>query len=142
LRALAIGCVVVVVLILVITVSPEPVDRPYHAIIRQIVTHVRVLPGLQSFDYAWLERLSNVVMFVPLGALLELLLGVRRWWLVLALAAAFSSAVELVQLLWLPDRTASVVDVLANTIGAGCGAALSALVTAIGRLARRRRVSE
>lgn len=70
--------------------------------------------------------LLNVVLFVPLGALLVLLAG-RPWWWATLLAAAGSGVIEVVQGLWL-DRDASWSDVAANTLGACLGAVLVSLL--------------
>lgn len=74
--------------------------------------------------------LLNVVLFVPLGALVVLLTR-RPWWQATALAAAGSLAIEAVQWLWL-DRQGTWIDVAANTLGAAIGA------LAVSPLARRR----
>jgi glycopeptide antibiotics resistance protein len=74
--------------------------------------------------------LLNVLLFVPLGALL-VLLARRPWWLATAAAAAASLAIEAVQWLWL-DRQGTWLDVAANSLGAAIGA------LAVSPLARRR----
>ena len=77
--------------------------------------------------------LLNVLLFLPLGAVLALLTA-RPWWWVVLPAAVVSGAIELVQGRWL-DRVASWSDVVANTVGALLGAA------AVSLLARARRRS-
>ena len=72
----------------------------------------------------------NVAMFVPMGWGLHRAArrrGAPRTPLLRAviLAAAFSLTMETVQA-WLPNRYSSVVDVLANTLGATIGAWLEA----------------
>ncbi|NYE35802.1 glycopeptide antibiotics resistance protein [Nocardioides cavernae] len=74
--------------------------------------------------------LLNVVLFVPLGALVVLLV-VRPWWWAALAAALGSTAIEVVQALWLA-REGTWVDVAANTLGATIGA------LAVTPLARRR----
>ena len=76
----------------------------------------------------------NVILFVPLGALLAHLTG-RPWWWVTLVACAASAAVELAQWRWL-DREGGWVDVLANTAGALVGAGAVTLASR----GRRRRV--
>ncbi|WP_210502970.1 VanZ family protein [Nocardioides xinjiangensis] len=66
--------------------------------------------------------LLNVVLFVPLGALFVLLTR-RPWWQAALAAAAGSTAIELVQGLWLA-REGTWQDVAANTLGAALGALL------------------
>lgn len=77
--------------------------------------------------------LLNVLLFVPLGAVLALLIS-RPWWWVVLPAAVVSSVIELVQGRWL-DRVSSWSDLVANTVGALLGAA------AVSLLARARRRS-
>lgn len=64
--------------------------------------------------------LLNVLLFVPLGALLALVTG-RVWWRVTLAGALTSGLVELVQDQWL-TRDGSWSDVAANTLGALTGA--------------------
>lgn len=67
------------------------------------------------------QVVNNVLVCVPAGALAMVLwLRSRGWWWVL-LAGTLSLAVELVQWRYLPSRTPSILDVLANTAGAGLG---------------------
>lgn len=64
--------------------------------------------------------LLNVLLFVPVGALLVALPGWPWWGAVLA-AGLCSAAIEVVQSRWL-ERIGSVDDLVANTVGAGLGA--------------------
>lgn len=75
--------------------------------------------------------LLNVVLFIPLGALLLTATGWSRWRVTIA-AALTSGAIELGQWAWL-TREASVQDVVANTLGALFGAVAVTLL----RRARR-----
>lgn len=71
----------------------------------------------------------NIVLFGPLGFVGLLLWrrpGVLGW---TALGCAASSGVEAYQLLALPARSGSFLDILANTAGALVGAALARLLT-------------
>lgn len=70
--------------------------------------------------------LLNVLLFVPLGAILVLVTR-RPWWWATLLAAVGSGAIEIAQRLWLA-REASVSDVVANTLGALVGAVLVTLL--------------
>jgi len=83
---------------------------------------------LRWLTFGLIEFASNVVMFVPLGALAAL--SRPRGGDRVALAACFglSASAELVQWLVLPNRTGDLRDVLANTVGAAIGIALVALV--------------
>lgn len=86
-------------------------------------------------DSRTLETLSNVALFVPLS-----LLGMFIWpshrILTWTLAGALLSAtIELFQLVLLPDRFATVSDVVANTAGAFLGAVLATIIarSSVGR---------
>lgn len=81
-------------------------------------------------DYGFL---LNILLFMPLGAL-AVLLSRRSWWLVTLAAALGSSAIEVVQWLFLV-RDGDVNDVVANTLGALLG---TVAVTLPGRLRSRR----
>ena len=84
-------------------------------------------------DGTRVEFALNVAMFVPPVAVAALLLPRIRWseWVVIAFVV--SGAVELVQGLLLPDRSATFSDVVANTLG---GLIAGVLVGAV-RAARR-----
>jgi glycopeptide antibiotics resistance protein len=108
--------------VLGLTLAPAPVDRAFGHQVAEVVSAVRSVPGLEWFDFGALERLANALMFVPLGVLLEL--QFRRGWLAFATCVAISLAVEFVQAVALPARTASASDVVANAIGATVGIAV------------------
>jgi glycopeptide antibiotics resistance protein len=75
-------------------------------------------------SYTLLESAANVVMFIPLGALV--LLWKRHWtWLhAIFLALGTTVAIELLQHTLRPERFASINDVVANTLGGAIGALL------------------
>ena len=70
-----------------------------------------------------LERLANVALFVPGGALIALRTRWRALRIVVVLAA-WSAAIELTQLTLATWRTPDVGDVIMNTTGALVGVAL------------------
>lgn len=79
-----------------------------------------------------IDLLTNVAAYLPLGALIAgKLARSRAWWLSIGQAtlagAALSFIMETLQM-FLPDRDASVVDLIANTVGTTLGGLL-ALVT-------------
>ena len=77
--------------------------------------------------------LLNVLLFVPLGALLVLVTRLP-WWAAMAAAALASGLIETAQWLWLA-RDGGGSDVVANTLGAGLGAVV---VSLLGRPGSRR----
>lgn len=90
------------------------------------VLHMAQVPV--TADSGVLEVISNVVLFVPfslLGAFLWPTLRIRDW---VVAGALLSVSIELCQLLFLPQRFATVSDVVANTGGALIGALLASLV--------------
>lgn len=64
--------------------------------------------------------LLNVLLFVPVGALLAKLLR-GRWWAAVLVAGLCSAVIEVVQSRWL-ERVGDVDDLVANTVGAALGA--------------------
>jgi glycopeptide antibiotics resistance protein len=75
--------------------------------------------------YARIEFSANIALFAPLGLLLTLL--VRRWWWVIVAGAVGSTLIELCQGLFLSGRTASVWDVIANTLGTIAGVVIGVI---------------
>jgi glycopeptide antibiotics resistance protein len=84
--------------------------------------------GLPEFvNYGVLEFLANIAMFVPIGLLVALLFGPRWWWAAFFVCAALSVSIELYQYLLLPDRFATVRDVIANSTGGLIGTFIAAV---------------
>ncbi len=80
--------------------------------------------------------LLNVLLFLPVGALLVAGAG-RRWWWATAASFATSVVIELVQWRWL-EREGDWTDVVANTLGGLVGAwAVSRWSPGLPRRARR-----
>ena len=71
-------------------------------------------------DASDVDFVANILMFAPIGLLLVLLLGARRWVVALVAAVAFTVLIEVVQL-GIPSRVADVNDVLLNAGGALLG---------------------
>ncbi|MFE5672310.1 VanZ family protein [Agromyces sp. NPDC056523] len=80
--------------------------------------------------YPLVESAGNALMFLPLGALWIAWVRRPRWRSVvaaMAIALAVSLAAEIVQARYLPARTFDPRDMIANTVGAGMGAAITLL---------------
>lgn len=86
----------------------------------------RLTSGRVEVSEVELEVLANVLLLVPLGLLLAFALPRAPLSLLLALAALLSLGIETLQYLLLPERVATLVDVLANTGGAAIGLVLAA----------------
>ena len=84
------------------------------------------------FGAGWIEFTANIILFVPMGFLLTLLF--RHPWYGTFLAVVLSAVAELAQIL-IPNRQATLRDVISNSIGAAVGALLAWLFV----LRRRRR---
>ena len=116
---------IVAVLVLLITLWPHPVDpegtRPIQGFLAAL--HRGGVPGW--FGYRELEFSANIVMFLPLGVFTGLLIPRRRILYAAVALPLLSVAVEIAQLLFLPERFPAVSDVIANALGAWLGLALA-----------------
>ncbi len=72
------------------------------------------------FGYSQLEWVSNVIMFGPGGFLFTLLLQPARPWLVPLGGLAATCLIESIQF-FMPGRTSSPLDILANALGCVIG---------------------
>jgi len=85
------------------------------------------LPDQVAFqwDSSLGNLISNILMFVPIGFLYRLTTGRRN---ALVLGATMSFSIETIQM-FIPARTPSVIDILANAFGAGLGSAIYYLIS-------------
>lgn len=126
-----IGVAVILITILVITLSPTPVDagrEDWVAATLQFLYRLGV-PG--SFGYQQLEFTANIVMFMPLGIFTAMALARGRYWIGILALPLLSILIELLQLQVLPGRTATLSDVIANSIGGILGFTLASLALRI-----------
>jgi VanZ family protein len=93
----------VVLIILLLTLNPFYVALPDHIAFK--------------FESSLDNLVQNVLLFLPIGFLYRLTTGRRG---VLLLGAGLSFGIETIQL-FIPARTPSIIDILANTLGAGLG---------------------
>ncbi|MDD0857187.1 VanZ family protein [Arthrobacter alpinus] len=113
--------------VVLIVFWPTPVDRPAAGTLHQVLSWL-YRHGMPRFvNYSVVEFSANIVMFIPLGIIASsyfknAVVGV-------IIGALSSCLIELGQTLLLPDRYATGLDVLANTLGAGLGAFSYFLVT-------------
>lgn len=119
-------------LLVVATLTFAPMVEP--RVLAALVRLVGEVSGQRGHRAGvWVERGSNVALFVPLALLLCWALPRVRRTVVWVACVLGSVGVELVQWAFLPERTASAVDVLTNGTGAAVGVVLHWLLT------RRRR---
>ncbi|VXB52752.1 VanZ family protein [Aeromicrobium sp. 9AM] len=110
--------------LLLIGLWPTHVDKNIDVVawppVQWMMRNLDITP-LQAYDFV--EIGANVVLFAPLGLFVMVWLSRARWFHAVGLGLVLSGAIEIVQDVARPDRTASWVDVLANTAGAALGAA-------------------
>jgi hypothetical protein len=123
----------------VVAFWPSPVDRDARPLIDRglALLHRRGVP--EFVDYAVVEFTSNIVFFVPIGLIVVLLVGGRRWWLGVVIGGFSSITVELGQHLFLPSRFATVDDIVANTLGALFGSVIGVGALWLRRSSRQER---
>jgi glycopeptide antibiotics resistance protein len=109
-----------------LALTPRRVEQSIPNVLDLILGAVHRL-GWTSLDFTTLEVAANVLVFVPVGIVAYVFLPRRARWLALAAGPAASVAIELTQLLALPNRDPSINDVIANSIGATIGVALCLL---------------
>jgi len=134
------GLALILLAVCIITLTPSPVDKGQTALVAEVLEYLHAKGVPQWFGYHKLEFSANIAMFVPLGFFFGLLLPLRRAWIGGLAGTTFSVFVEVVQFFVLPERFASVVDVLANTLGGWIGIGLAVLLR-IAIAARDRRVA-
>jgi glycopeptide antibiotics resistance protein len=106
----------------VVGMWPHPVDEKVDvtawAPVRWTTDALGLTP-IQGYDV--LQFAANVVMFVPFGVLLLLVWRRVGAWQATAAGGAVAALIELLQFLARPERLASMLDVVANTLGAAVG---------------------
>lgn len=122
---------VYVAVVLVITMWPTQPDQSFASAVERLLgfLHRNGVPAW--FGFTQLEFSANIAMFVPLGFLVALTLPHRAAWLAILLVPAFSGLIEFTQGQYLPQRFATVSDLVANTLGGWLGWALAAGLRAV-----------
>jgi glycopeptide antibiotics resistance protein len=92
-----------------------------------------------SQSYRAVEAGANVVLFMPLGALVLLWRRDWTWWHATVIAFATTSVIETAQQVLRPERFASAGDLIANTVGGAIGSLSVAAVRHLGRRTAVRR---
>jgi len=110
---------------------PAPVDRGVHGPLVSLLAALQRHGAPGWLTYNFVEFAANIALFVPVGLLGVILVGARLWWFAIFAGFAASFCIEFGQLVFLPARFATVNDIIANTFGAGVGAALALVVIGI-----------
>ena len=121
-----------------ITFSAGPPDPEGQLALREFLVrgYQQGLPTWITFGK--IEFAANILMFVPIGFFGALCLP-RFGWLIIPIAIAASTGIEIVQSARLPHRVGTPRDVAANTLGAIIGVLLAYLLVALVRRVARRR---
>lgn len=107
-----------------LTLTPRRIEESMPNLVDLVLSSAHRL-GWQSLDFTRLEIIANVMVFVPIGILAFLLVPRRLWPLAIVLGPALSLSIEVLQRLVLPNRAATLTDVVANSGGALIGVALA-----------------
>lgn len=84
------------------------------------------MPSSESARAQWFWPM---IAFVPVGVLLLLLLGRRRWWAAFAFSLLASVWIEAAQSAWMPPGYAKLSDVAWSAAGALVGVGIAAMLT-------------
>lgn len=112
----------------VLTLTPSRVERAMPNLLYLVLDTAHRL-GWGSLDFARLEIIANILVFVPVGILAFVLLPRRVWPLALLVGPLLSLGVETAQRVALPHRAPTVTDVVANSTGALVGVVFAVLCT-------------
>jgi len=119
-------------LIVLITTSlwPKPVDGEglLATITREVLRFTSAYDSLKWIQYNQLEAIANVLLYVPLGIFLVMFWPKAKIWLLALIPALISLLVEGSQRLFLPDRYATLNDVLSNALGGVLGIVIAASI--------------
>ena len=86
------------------------------------LTFVPVSASVSRSGWIW-----SFALFVPVGVLLVLLMGTRRWWAAWGFGVLGAAWIEAAQTVWVPD-CASIADLVAGSIGVTVGVAATVVI--------------
>jgi VanZ family protein len=113
---------------LLVGLMPNRVDGGVEGPIRAFIDQLQAAGAPAWVNYDLVDFIANIGFFVPIGVIAALLLPWRLWWLAMPIGLVLSTALELGQAAFLPERYATLSDVVANTLGAVLGALVGAAV--------------
>jgi glycopeptide antibiotics resistance protein len=124
--------VVYIAVIGLITLTPrdDSVGNPVVDAVLDLLSSSEITAWI---SFAVLERVANIVMFVPLGALLILALGRQHRLQAWVIGVGYSVVIETCQALFLAGRVADPFDVVMNGLGAGIGVVITVAVVDRGK---------
>lgn len=114
-----------------LTLAPLRIEQRMPGLVDRVLTWVAHLIGRPWAAMTIADFLANIAVFVPVGILAYLIIPRRAWVAALLVGPVLSAGIELTQALVLPERVASLSDVVAATIGSVFGIVAAALCTAI-----------
>lgn len=83
--------------------------------------------------FGHVEAGANILLFIPVGFLVACILPRRLWLVAVLTGVAMSVAIESIQAVALSDRSATVRDVICNSLGTVLGTAFSPLFSRVSR---------
>jgi glycopeptide antibiotics resistance protein len=109
---------------------PKPVDgQGLLAILTsEILMFTRDISWLHWIQYNQLEALANILLYIPLGVFLEVIWPNVWTWKLCVFPILVSVLAEGAQRLFLPDRYATVNDVIFNSMGGVLGVLIAASI--------------
>lgn len=119
LRIALILAVPYVLALLLIAFWPTPVDRPASGTITQAIRWLHAHGMPRYIGYNKIEFAANIALFMPFGYIASI--WGRKWWHPMLAGFATSFLIELGQEILLPERVSSLLDVVANAMGAALG---------------------
>jgi hypothetical protein len=109
---------------------------PNTLVARGVAAGRRVLPGTSG---ATVEFTIDALLFVPVGVLVVLIVGRRRWLGVVMFGIVAACWLQLGAMVWLAEQPVSSRPVLAHITGCIAGVAIVLLVVGVRRAARAHR---
>ena len=129
-RASTLAAVVFAGLLALIVLVPASSDLSSNPLVLRAIRALHRLGAPDWVTFNSIEFGANIALFVPVGMIVVLLAGARRWWLGVLVGGLASIAIEAAQMIFVTSRVASARDVLANTAGSFIGALLAAVLLA------------
>ncbi|MFF1635809.1 VanZ family protein [Leifsonia sp. NPDC058248] len=120
-------------LVAVAWITLVPTQAGTGGVIQDVLDLLARTPLAAGLSRTDVEFAANVLLFVPMGLLFTLLLGVRRWWAALVIGVGATCFIEVAQL-FIPSRVSDVRDLVANTVGTLIGIALTVAAAALLRV--------